>query len=224
MGALYWQFNDIWPGTSWSSIDYFGRYKVLQYAAKRFFAPVLISCEEVGETATRKDVNAQKHLFDFETTAVLCVHNDTREDYVGTVHWCLCDADSNILQCGTKDVSVPPLSVLKLDKLDFSKTDVRKNHLTYRLESDGQRISEGSVLFTAPKHYEFADPCLTYSVKGDEITVRAKAFAQCVQIDSDESDLILSDNCFDMEKGEKTVKILEGEAKSIRLRCIYDIR
>jgi beta-mannosidase len=43
MGALYWQLNDLWPVASWSSIDYHGRWKVLQHAAARFFAPLLVS-------------------------------------------------------------------------------------------------------------------------------------------------------------------------------------
>ena len=46
MGAVYWQINDCWPVISWSSIDYCGRWKALHYYAKRFFAPVMISCEE----------------------------------------------------------------------------------------------------------------------------------------------------------------------------------
>ena len=46
MGAVYWQINDCWPVISWSSIDYWGRWKALHYYAKRFFAPVMISCEE----------------------------------------------------------------------------------------------------------------------------------------------------------------------------------
>jgi len=48
MGALYWQLNDLWPVASWSSIDYHGRWKVLQHEAARFFAPLLVSiaCEE----------------------------------------------------------------------------------------------------------------------------------------------------------------------------------
>jgi len=41
MGALYWQLNDLWPVCSWGSLDYGGKWKVLHYAAKRFFAPVL---------------------------------------------------------------------------------------------------------------------------------------------------------------------------------------
>ena len=41
MGALYWQLNDNWPVASWSSIDYTGKWKLLHYSAKQFFAPTL---------------------------------------------------------------------------------------------------------------------------------------------------------------------------------------
>ena len=43
MGALFWQLNDCWPVASWSSIDYFGRWKALQYYARRFYADLLLS-------------------------------------------------------------------------------------------------------------------------------------------------------------------------------------
>ena len=41
MGTIYWQLNDNWPVASWSSLDYFGRWKQLHYHAKRFYAPVV---------------------------------------------------------------------------------------------------------------------------------------------------------------------------------------
>ena len=46
MGSAYWQFNDSNPVISWSSVDYFGRRKALHYYAKRFYAPLLLSCDD----------------------------------------------------------------------------------------------------------------------------------------------------------------------------------
>jgi beta-mannosidase len=45
MGTLYWQLNDAWPVTSWSSIDYYGHPKELQERLKTLFAPVLLSLD-----------------------------------------------------------------------------------------------------------------------------------------------------------------------------------
>ncbi|MFH1377318.1 MAG: glycoside hydrolase family 2 protein [Planctomycetota bacterium] len=55
MGAIYWQINDIWQGPSWSSLEYLGRWKLLHYAAKRFFEPLLLS-------ALEKDGRLEWHL------------------------------------------------------------------------------------------------------------------------------------------------------------------
>eukprot|EP00884_Botryococcus_braunii_P002498 jgi/Botrbrau1/12249/Bobra.0361s0012.2 len=43
MGILYWQLNDIWPGFSWSSLDYDLNWKLLHYTTKRYFAPFIVS-------------------------------------------------------------------------------------------------------------------------------------------------------------------------------------
>ncbi|XP_071518434.1 beta-mannosidase isoform X1 [Panulirus ornatus] len=48
-GALYWQLNDIWPGASWASIEYGGRWKMLHYYSKKFFSPVLVSLYRVED-------------------------------------------------------------------------------------------------------------------------------------------------------------------------------
>ncbi|MEJ2249964.1 MAG: glycoside hydrolase family 2 protein [Candidatus Lokiarchaeota archaeon] len=45
MGNLYWQLNDCWPVASWSSIDYFGRWKALHYCIKRVYQPIIVVME-----------------------------------------------------------------------------------------------------------------------------------------------------------------------------------
>lgn len=224
MGTLYWQLNDIWPVASWASIDCYGRYKALQYVAKRFFSPVLISCKETGEKETRPVVTMEPGYVDYETKAQLCVTNDTLLPVTGIAAWALRDSTGRILQEGQQQITVPALSAKWLEELDFHKTDVENTYFSYEFCVDGQALSEGSVLFTAPKHFSFADPHLRCTVEGDTVTVYADAYAKYVQIDSPDSDCILSDNCFDMHAGSKTVKILSGNIKTVQLRSVYDIR
>ena len=224
MGALYWQLNDIWPVTSWASIDYYGRYKALQYAAKRFFSPILISCEEIGEAQTRRFINTEKGSFSTEKSARLCVTNDTLNEIGGTVNWELRDAESNVLQKGSTIVTVSPLSAKWLKKLDFGAADPHTDHLYFNFEIEKAVISEGCILFSAPKHYEFKDPRITLIREGDELIVSCAAFAKCVEINGIDGDLVLEDNFFDMEKGERRIKIVDGNANHISVRSLFDIQ
>ena len=224
MGTLYWQLNDIWPVASWSSIDYYGRLKALHYYAKRFFSPVLLSCAEIGEKTTRPYVIMEPWHFDYETKAKLSITNDTLETVEGQVVATLRNSRSEIIDTATYPVRIEPLSVLHLDEVDFNKTDVRNNYYSFELIVDGEVVSEGTVLFTAPKHFDFVDPELEVYLEGDEIVVKSSAYAKSVEIYSPDSDFILSDNFFDMNAGEKRVKVLEGTPGELYARSVYDIR
>jgi beta-mannosidase len=162
--------------------------------------------------------------FDYETKAYLGITNDTLETVHGKVRACLRNSFSEVLEEYTYDVVIEPLSAIKLEEVDFHKTDVLENYYSYELAVDGNVVSDGTVLFTAPKHYHFKNPELSVTVEGDEIVVRSKAYAKSVEIYSMDSDFILSDNFFDMNKGEKRIKILEGNAKNLKVRSVYDIR
>lgn len=221
MGAIYWQLNDIWPVASWSSVDYYGRLKALHYYAKRFFAPVMISCEEVCETTTRTSVVMEPG--EQVATARLSLANETWNPVVGEVRWKLLTPESIIVDEGVQRIEVDPFTSKWLDKMDFSDTDYRRNHLCYEFVGDGQVISSGSVLFTAPKHYYFKNPNLTAEIQGNQITVHADAYARSVEIYSETEDFVLEDNFFDMEAGSVTVTVLEGSPQNLKLRSVYDI-
>lgn len=222
MGAIYWQLNDIWPVASWASIDYYGRWKALHYYAKRFFAPIMISCHEVCETTTRLAVVTEPS--DNISTARLSVTNESKCEVEGTVHWSLRDASSRILLAGELKLTVPPFESVWLEEQDFSDTAYLVNHFTYDYEVKETRVSQGSVLFTAPKHYHFINPELFYQIDRKLIIIEAKAYAKCVEISSPDCDLILSDNYFDMEAGTITVEIVEGNPKALELKSVFDIR
>jgi beta-mannosidase len=223
MGALYWQLNDCWPVASWASIDGYGRYKALHYEAKRFFEPIHISCAEIGEYSTRKDITDERY-FGYETKGKIFVNNDTVEDVTGIVVWKLCSADGKVLQEGSEELAVKALSYASLEEMDFQNTDVRNNYLSYAYIVDGEEVSFGTVLFTKPKHFNFVDPQIKLTVDGDTITVTASAYAKYLYICNETDDLILSDNFFDMDKGTKTIKILSGDASKLMVKTVYDIR
>ena len=221
MGAVIWQLNDCWPVASWSSIDYFGRWKALHYYAKRFFAPVLISCHEEGILSQDTNVNAEP--FQLKKSARLSVSNETLRDFVGTVRWSLRRPDASVIEEWSFPVTVPALSAVWLPEQDFSERDTYGCYYAYELCDAADRcVGQGTVLFCAPKHFRFADPELCARRAGDEIVVSAKAYARSVEIRCG-ADVVLEDNFFDMNAGERRVRILRGEPGAITLRSVYDI-
>ena len=222
MGAVIWQLNDCWPVASWASIDYFGRWKALHYYAKRFFAPVLISCHEEGILSQNTNVNAEP--FALKKSARLNVSNETRSPFAGTVRWSLRRPDASVIREGSENVSVSALDTLWLDELDFSEEDTYGTYFAYELlDAEGRTVGEGSVLFCPPKHFRFADPKLSVRREGDELVVTARAYARSVEILAG-ADTVLGDNYFDMNAGERRVKIVRGEPGELSVRSVYDIR
>ncbi len=224
MGALYWQLNDIWPVASWASIDYYGRYKALHYIAKRFFAPIMISVQETGEHTEREHVNVEDYRFPVKTKAIVAVNNETRSAVQGEVEITLRNRFGEALEEKTYELAVAATSVRALEEIYYNKIDYRSCYISYSFKVDGKVVSEGTSLFTHPKYFGFVNPALRYEMHGDEITVYAEAYAKSVEILSPDSDIVLSDNYFDMNAGSKTVKIVKGSAKTLKLRSVYDIR
>lgn len=222
MGAVYWQFNDCWPVASWSSVDYEGRLKALHYYARRFFAPVIISCEEEG--LLNSNCELVRLPFEFNKSIKLCVSNETTTAKDIKVRWFVRDAMANVLRQEEMTVKVRALSSLWLDKVELPDIDIYNEYVSYEALMDDAIISEGTVIFSVPKYFHYKNPNLRYEINGNKITVFADSYAKSVEILNSNEDLVITDNYFDMNAGSKTVEVISGNIYEIRLRSVYDIR
>ena len=187
-GALYWQINDCWPVTSWASVDYEGRWKALQYAARRFYAPVAVSIEETG---------TQVRVF---------AANDHPRPWTGTWRWSLQTLVGELIEAGSEHVIASPLSGTCLHEFDFEHAvkEYGATHLAFIAGLyDGERcISQQTTLFAKEKNISLPKPELHWHMtrEGEElvIAVKANAFARYVELQLDGADVLFSDNFFDI--------------------------
>lgn len=222
MGAIIWQLNDIWPVASWASIDYYGRWKALHYAAKRFFAPVMISAEEEGELSQNPKIN-EYHPAPLEKSFRLNVCNETLRDVTGEVVWALRTPDGAIVRQNQQTLTIPAMSAKWLDKVDCADASLTGHYVSFAFVVDNVAVSEGTCIFCAPKHFEFVDPRLTVETRGDTLLVTSHAYAKQVWLESEDADLLLDDNAFDMNRGTKVVRVLRGSAEKVRGRSVWDL-
>ncbi len=222
MGAIIWQLNDIWPVASWASIDYYGRWKALHYAAKRFFAPVMISAEEEGELSQNPKIN-EYHPAPLEKSFRLNVCNETLRDVTGEVVWALRTPDGAIVRQNQQTLTIPAMSAKWLDKVDCADASLTGHYVSFAFVVDDVAVSEGTCIFCAPKHFEFVDPRLTVETRGDTLVVTSHAYAKQVWLESEDADLLLDDNAFDMNPGTKVVRVLRGAAEKVRVRSVWNL-
>jgi beta-mannosidase len=202
MGALYWQLNDCWPVASWSSLDYYGRWKALHYFAKRFYQPLYASIKE------------EQDYVEFWVT------NDLKESCEIELEWKLLNSEGEILLKSVNSSTISPCCSLKLKTLDVSMINKEQsslqNHIIfYKLSQSGkgsQLIHRGFRLFDAPKFFKLKDPEITSSWEdlpegrntntGFRLNLKTKYIALYVFLTSDLVDIIASDNFFPMDPDE----------------------
>ena len=221
MGAVYWQFNDCWPVASWSSVDYCQRLKALHYYAKRFFAPIMISCEEEGMLGSGQEL--VRLPFEFNKSIKLNVANESMNDEDVVVKWQIRNVKAEVLEEHEETIHVSALTSVWLDKIELPDIKIYEEYVSYEALINNEVVSEGTVIFSYPKYFRYENPELSCTVDGDSITVSSKTYAKSVEILNDNEDLILSDNYFDLNGNSKTVKVLSGKTDNIRLRSVYDI-
>jgi beta-mannosidase len=223
MGAIYWQLNDCWPVASWSSIDYFGRWKALHYGARRFFAP-LRATVFIDETEAAPPGSLTGPL---KRTARVFVHNDTIDPASGILYLSVIDRNFIVLAKETIYVQLPALSAsevvirdyrsiintVELERTCFVTTELRIATIPASREIIA---SKEAILFVPPKHFSFIKPEYSGEVcdRGDHfaITIKTSTFCRFVRVKVPEEDVIFSNNYFDITS-EEGVEILAPKAE-----------
>lgn len=219
-GILYWQLNDCWPVASWSSLDYFGRWKALHYAARRFFAPLMLSIE---------DKPPEQAIF---------ISNDLLELCEGLIIWSLETFDGVTLTEGHVPVIIKPQAVIQACNHDFSGyiSDENNRQLVFTAElwQGDQLTTRQTAAFAPIKHLSLADPHVSAKMRLVEdqliIDLTARSLALLVELSLTGADVVFSDNYFNLPAG-RSIQVtcplpagwtLDHAQKAFRVRSVYD--
>ncbi|MGA3046531.1 MAG: glycoside hydrolase family 2 protein [Terracidiphilus sp.] len=194
MGSIFWQLNDCWPVASWSSIDYYGRWKALQYYARRFYAPILVS----------------PHVEDGSLKVYIV--SDKVKSEPANLRVRLMDFDGKVLLEETRPVDVAPLtSKVYLDwplqKLAQSgAADTSRVFVVADLSAFGAQISRNLGYLAATKEVHLKPAALKVEATGAtgsyKIRVTSPVLARSVYLSFGNLDVKVSDNYFDVLPGE----------------------
>lgn len=225
MGALYWQVNDCWPVASWSSIDYYGRWKPLHYYAKKFYGPILCSAIEEGD----------------QVSLVVC--SEKMQPQPCWVDWQLRTADGQLLAQDKAELQAPALGAAEAARVDCApwladKARRQSVYLAYQVYIEGRMVYDSTLLFAKPKHFRFEKPSIRIAAeeKADRFTVTLTSdkYAKYVWMDSPEFDFVAQDNCVDLLPGQpRSIDIFKEDLpqgvtaeqlENLKLLSAYDIR
>jgi beta-mannosidase len=208
MGSLYWQLNDCWPVASWSSLDYFGRWKALQYYARRFYAPLLVS----------------PHL---ENGAVaVYVVSDRTEPVAGRLRVRPMTLSGETLSERTEAIEIPALSSRIYAQLPLAAIDLRGHDraavfVSTDLEVGGEIVARNLSYLQPTKAVRLPRADLTAEVvpdgTGAVVRLSSKVLARSVQVTLGDLPADVSDNYFDLLPGETVaIRIIGADAEAVR--------
>lgn len=205
MGTLFWQIDDCWPVASWSSIDYYGRWKAQQYMVKKAFEPVIVSPFREGDAIK---IYAVSDLY--ENSPVL-------------LQISLMDFDGKVLKKVEQTVVVPPNTstvVYSLSEQEWTKAlDKTKTFISIKLLQNNKEISRNSFFFEKPKNIVLPKANIQLTkVDDSHIALSSDKLARFVWLDIPNSINAFSDNYFDLLPGEqKILKINDKYARDFNL-------
>lgn len=192
MGTLYWQINDDWPAPSWSSIDYFGRWKALHYMAQKFYAPHAVSM-------TLEDHRCHVYFSNesFETT-----------EYSLTLS--IRDLSGNVLETYETKGNSPAFSAIETAVVDICSWEDQKDDIFLEavIHTKDQKVLKDVETLVPYKYLNLKSPVISTEAEETNdafiLHISSDCFAPFVALDFDDADVIFSDNFFHLT--DKTVQ------------------
>jgi beta-mannosidase len=215
MGSLYWQLNDCWPVASWSSIDYYGHWKALQYYARRFYDDLLVSPWEDNNTVS------------------VYVVSDRLQPTAAELRVRVLDFQGKTLLEKTQAITVPELSskvyaTFSRQEL-LTGTDTQHAFALFDLMKGDKIVSRNLHLFDRTRNLALPVPAIQVDWSGDAGTtlflrLQSPVLARHVYVSFGDNEVEVSDNYFDLLPGEAVTLQLKSKAGEDQLRRSLKVR
>jgi beta-mannosidase len=216
MGSLYWQINDCWPVASWSSTDYYQKWKALQYYVKKGFSQVLVS------------------PYEDDLKFKVGIVNDRLEPLNAELRLRLVDFNGKVIWQNASLVEIPANS--SEDYYDVNKWEYRYKYrrelnemvFTVELVENGNILSNNYYYFLPYKQLKIPTPNVTHSISktedGFDITLETDKLAKNIYLQIADEEGFFSDNYFDLLPNEKVTIQLKTKLNQENLNKVLTLR
>jgi beta-mannosidase len=197
MGSIFWQLNDCWPVASWSSIDYYGRWKALQYYARRFYNDLLVSPHVEGGKLN------------------VYIVSDKTEPVTGELRLRVMSQNGTVVSETKSPVEVKPLASAIYAAIPTISSE--ENFAVAELAVGGKVVSRNLAFFAPTKKVKLTAVRLNPQLSGGngvyQLKLQASGLARDVYIATPGIDSEAADNYFDLLPGEeRTVELRSAAA------------
>ncbi|MBP6039250.1 MAG: glycoside hydrolase family 2 protein [Flavobacterium sp.] len=206
MGSLYWQLNDCWPVTSWSTLDYYGNWKAAHYQVKESFAPILLAVTENLDGLSIISSNDNMEVKEGIVTAKLI-------DFSGKELWtaskeCVLDVERN--------TTCMQISYKELPKFVKEKTVLQIEF------TSNQKKSIAHHYFVKPKELQLEKPTIELKIVGETlIELKTNTLAKNVYLEA--KDTFFEENYFDLIPGIPKIIKTEKPTQEIKVLSLFDV-
>lgn len=206
MGSLYWQLNDCWPVTSWSTLDYYGNWKAAHYQVKESFAPILLAVTENEDGFS------------------IIGSNDNMEVKEGIVTAKLIDFSGNELWTASKECTLDVeknTTCMQISNADLPKFEKEKTVLIIEFNSNQKKVVTHHY-FVKPKELQLEKPTIEIKIVGETlIELKTNTLAKNVYLQANGA--FFEENYFDLIPGIPKIIKTQKPTQEIKVKSLFDV-